>query len=146
MHPRLVGALALVGAIAWLAKVMVIWANGGRYATEGVAGALMLVGAAAILTSAMARAWYLPRTPQIGWRVLAMTGTLFALVIAVDLPIPLARAAIGETWHADEVGIVLVAVVALVAGARWIGRGKAEWGPPVPLPRLGEDGPGPGRN
>jgi len=90
MHPQLVGVLALVGGTAWLAKVAIIWANDGKYATEGVAGALMLFGLAAIAVSAMARAWYLPRSPKILWRFLAMAGALPVLVAAVNLPTPLA--------------------------------------------------------
>ncbi len=42
MRPRLLGVLALVGVTAWLAKVVVIWANDGANATSGAAGGLML--------------------------------------------------------------------------------------------------------
>ncbi len=60
MHPRLLGVLALVDGTAWLAKVVVIWANDGANATGGTAGELMLLGLAVIAGAAMARAWYLP--------------------------------------------------------------------------------------
>lgn len=123
MLPRLLGVLALVGGTAWLAKVVVVWANDGANTTEGVAGALFLVGLAAIAGAAVTRAWYLPRSPKILWRVLSAAGALVALLAAVNLPILLAWTVIGRTWFAEEAGIVLVAVLAVLVGARWIRRG-----------------------
>jgi hypothetical protein len=56
----------------------------------------------------------------------------------VDLPILVGWQLFGDSWLAEEVGIVLTAVLSLVLGVRWIavGFGKASASPtrtPQPL-------------
>ncbi|MGI8999285.1 MAG: hypothetical protein ACR2GO_06215 [Candidatus Limnocylindria bacterium] len=129
MHPRLLGVLAVVGGTAWLAKVAFIWANDGANRYGGVAGVLMMIGLTAIAGAAMTRAWYLPSSTRTLWRVLSAAAALLAVVAAINLGSLLvgsllAWVVIGETWFAGEVGLVLVAVLALVVGAQWIKRGS----------------------
>lgn len=119
---RILGVLALVGAAAWLGKVGLIWANGGTSTTGGAVGVLLYVGLAALAGAAMTRAWYLPNSSKVGWRVLSSAVALLALVTAVNLPILLAYVVMGETWLAEEMGIILVALLALSFGIMWIKR------------------------
>ncbi len=123
MVPRLAGALAVVGGTAWLVKVALIWDNSGTNTTDGMVGVLFDIGAIAIASAAVLRAWYW-RAATLPWRrLLAVLIALVAFLAAMNLPILLARQVFGRTWYADEVGILLTAAGALVLGVGWLRAG-----------------------
>lgn len=70
----------------------------------------------------MTRAWYLPNSSKVRWRVLSSVMAVLAVVAAVNLPILLAYVVMGKTWLAEETGIILVALLALGFGVMWIKR------------------------
>lgn len=123
MALRLAGALAVVGGAAWLVKVALIWRNGGTNTTDGLVGALFTLGAVTILIALMIRAW-LASDPQVRYRLLSVLAVAVAFVAAVDVPILLGWVLLGRTWLAEELGIILTAVAAVVLGTRWVIRGR----------------------
>jgi hypothetical protein len=123
MALRLAGALAVVGGAAWLVKVALIWQNGGTNTTDGFVGALFTLGAVTILLALMIRAW-LASAPQVRYRLLSVLAVTVAFVAAVDVPILLGWVLLGRTWLAEELGIILTAVAAVVLGTRWVIRGR----------------------
>jgi hypothetical protein len=120
MTSRITGLLALVGGAAWLVKVALIWENGGTNTTEGLVGALFTVGAVAIGLALAARVW-LVSSRSVSARLLAVVAVVAGFALAVNLPILLGWVVFGRTWLAEEAGVILVAVGALVLGMRWLG-------------------------
>jgi hypothetical protein len=125
MASRLVGALAVVGGVAWLVKVALIWQNGGTNTTDGLVGALFNVGAVAILLALTIRAWLASARP-VRYRLLSVLAVTVAFVAAVDVPILIGWVLLGRTWLAEELGIILTAVAAVVLGIRWVTHGRVE--------------------
>ena len=123
MALRLAGALAVVGGAAWLVKVALIWQNGGTNTTDGLVGVLFTVGAVAILLALVVRVWS-ASDPQVRYRLLSVLAVAVAFVAAVDVPILLGWVLLGRTWLAEELGIILTAVAAVVLGTRWVIRGR----------------------
>ena len=120
---RISGALAVIGGLVWLAKVALIWANGGTETTGGVVGLLFLMGGMCLALAGGLRAWFLVHDAQVWRRVLASLAFLALLILMVDLPILIGWQIFGTVWIADELGIILTALLALGCGARWMIRG-----------------------
>jgi hypothetical protein len=123
MFFRISGALAVIGGLAWLAKVALIWANGGTGTTGGAVGLLFLTGGTCIVLAGGLRAWYLAGNAKVWRRVLASLAFVVVLILMVDLPILIGWQIFGRVWVAEELGIILTALLALGVGAYWIIRG-----------------------
>ena len=119
MASRVAGVFALVGGVAWLLKFVLIWENGGTNTTDGLVGVLFVIGAVGILLGAGIRAWFAPGQGVLRYRLLLLLVVVAALAVAVNLPILLGWVLFGRTWLAEEVGVLLTAIGALVLGARW---------------------------
>jgi hypothetical protein len=63
MIVRISGALAVIGGLAWLAKVALMWANGGTATTGGVVGLLFLAGGMCLALAGGLRACWMIRGP-----------------------------------------------------------------------------------
>jgi hypothetical protein len=131
MAARVAGLLAVFGGVVWLVKIAMIWDNGGTNTTEGLVGLLFDIGALAILSAVVVRAW---RAPGRGLRhrALAVPAVVVAFALAVNLPILLGWALFGRTWLAEELGILLTAVAAIVLGSRWGAVDHPAERPPTP--------------
>ncbi|GAA2199898.1 hypothetical protein GCM10009849_18160 [Sinomonas flava] len=123
MSLRVSGALAVIGGLAWLLKVALMWANGGTESTTGIVGFLFLVGITCIAMAGSVRAWFFSPSAKVWRRILAILAFLVALVLMVDLPILAGWQIFGRVWIAEELGIILTAFLALGVGARWLVRG-----------------------
>ena len=121
---RIAGVFAVVGAAAWLVKVALIWENGGTNTTDGLVGVLFDIGAIGIALGASIRAWHAPASGVLRHRLVAVLAVLVAFVAAVNVPILLGWVLFGRTWLAEEVGVMLTAVGALVLGVRWVSAGN----------------------
>ena len=110
----------MVGGVAWLVKVGWIWADGGANATNGVAGFLFNVGAVAIVLAAAIKAWHSPSRGGFWQRALAALGAVVAFALLVNLPILAGWLLFGRTWFAEEIGVLLTALLAVVLGGRWV--------------------------
>lgn len=119
MATRVAGVLAIVGGVAWLVKFALIWQNGGTNTTDGLVGVLFDVGAVAILLALGIHAWCAPRQGLLRHRPIAVLVFVVAFAAAVNLPIVLGWVLFGRTWLAEEVGVLLTAVAAVVLGFRW---------------------------
>jgi hypothetical protein len=119
MASRIAGVLAVVGGAAWLVKVALIWRNGGTNTTDGLVGVLFDVGAVAILLALAVRAWFVPNRGLLRYRPVALLAALVVFAAAVNVPIVVGWALFGRTWLAEEVGVLLTAVAAVVLGLRW---------------------------
>lgn len=120
---RIAGVLAVVGGAAWLAKIALIWENGGTNTTDGLVGVLFVVGAVGILLGAGIRAWHAPARGLLRHRTVALLAVVIAFAAAVNLPILLGWALLGRTWLAEEVGVMLTAVAAIALGTRGLSAG-----------------------
>lgn len=114
------GALAVLGGLAWIAKIALIWSNGGTETTGGMVGFLFLSGSLSLAVAGILRAWFLAGTRKVWWRILASTASVILLILLVDLPILVGWQIFGTAWIAEELGVILVAVLALGFGAQWI--------------------------
>lgn len=128
MASRVAGVLAVAGGVAWLVKVALIWENGGTNTTDGMVGVLFTVGAVAIVSALVVRAWSAPDLGPLRSRPVAVLLALVAFVLAVNGPILLGWALLGRTWLAEEVGVLLTAAVAVVLGVRWARSPRDEGG------------------
>ena len=122
MGTRVAGVLAVTGGVAWLAKVALIWRNGGTNTTDGIVGVLFDVGAVAILLALTIRVWVVPRSLR--FKLVAVLAVLLAFVAVVNMPNALGWLLFGQIWLAEEVGVLLTAVSAIVLGIRWAIRGR----------------------
>ncbi|HJR39449.1 MAG TPA: hypothetical protein VJ819_13790 [Nocardioidaceae bacterium] len=123
MATRVAGALAVLGGVAWLVKFALIWENGGTNTTDGLVGVLFDIGAIGILLAAMVAAWYAPTRGPLRHRPVALLAAVLAVAAAVNLPIGIGWLLFGRTWLAEEVGVLLTAVAAIVLGTRWVTAG-----------------------
>jgi hypothetical protein len=121
MIARAAAWLALLGGVIWLVKVLLIWQNGGTNTTGGVIGVLFVAGAVCISSAAAVLGWQLSSAFHPVWRIAALVVAVVAVVALVDLPILLGWLVLGHTWLAEELGIVLTAIVAAVFGMRALG-------------------------
>ena len=122
------GVLAVIGGLAWLSKVWLIWMNGGTGTTSGVVGLLFITGAVCIAVAGGLAAWRLAAGISPWRRMVALIAACFALVALVDLPILVGWWILGPVWIAEELGILLTSLLALAAGAFWIIRGPRDRG------------------
>ena len=113
----------MLGGVAWLVKFALIWENGGTNTTDGLVGVLFDIGAIGILLAAMVTAWYAPARGPFRHRPVALLAAVLAVAAAVNLPIGLGWLLFGRTWLAEEVGVLLTALAALILGTRWVTAG-----------------------
>jgi hypothetical protein len=125
MASRAAGVLAVVGGVAWLTKFALIWENGGTNTTDGLVGVLFDIGAIGILLAVMVAAWHAPARGPLRYRPIALLAAVLAVAAAVNLPIGLGWLLFGRTWLAEEVGVLLTAVAAVIVGTRWVTSGAA---------------------
>lgn len=118
MNPRRFASVAaLVGGIAWLVKVALVWAGGGEN-DAGLVGAVFVLGLAGVVVALAAAGYALVATAP-GWLRAVVTVATPLLVLMVWQLLDQAVRAVytTDTWLRGELGIVLAAVVALVLGA-----------------------------
>ena len=68
------------------------------------------------------RVWVVPRSLR--FKLVAVLAVLLAFVAVVNMPIALGWLLFGQIWLAEEVGVLLTAVSAIVLGLRWAIRGR----------------------
>jgi hypothetical protein len=131
MRLRIPGVLAALGGLAWILKTAMMWANGGTEGSSGVVGLLFEIGIICIAMAGSVRVWFLVHTTKVWWRILAVLVFLVGLVLMIDLPILIGWQVLGHVWIAEELGIIIAALVALGAGIRWLllGFGRASAAP-----------------
>jgi hypothetical protein len=114
---KLAAVLALLGAVAWLVEVALIWGNGGTNTDGGVAGLCHVVGLVALGLALLAGGYATVANAPIWLRTVVSLATL-ALGAVVFTALDDAARALhsGGGWLEDEIGILLAAALMLVFG------------------------------
>lgn len=111
----IIAALAAAGGACWMAKTVLIWSNGGTSTTGGSVGSHFLTGTALLAISVALWAWVVTAGRAVAVRILAVGCAWVGLFFAVNLPILVGYALIPGSWLAEEVGVIIVAGLAIVA-------------------------------
>ena len=128
MDPRRIAAsAAVVGAVAWLTKVGMIWANGGANTDEGLVGVMYLIGLLGVVVALGASGYTLVETAPVWLRAIVVVATpVLVLMVWTLLDQAIKAVYTEEGWLRDEVNIVLAAVLALGLGVWALTRGRSE--------------------
>src|SRR3712207_444856 len=116
---KLAGVLFFAGGTAWLVKIAVIVATGGRVIDTGAAAVLFALGIALLAVGATGFALWLTRRQAIWTRIVAGVASPVALVVlfgVVDSAAKLLVPASAPAYAPDEAGVAAMAVLALVLG------------------------------
>lgn len=135
MDPRrIASSAAVVGAVAWLTKVGMIWANGGANTDGGLVGVMSLVGLLGMVVALGAAGYTLVETAPVWLRAIVVVATpVLVLMVWVLLGEGIKAGYTAEGWLRDEINIVLAAVLALGLGAWALTRGRRSEDPARPV-------------
>ncbi|HSJ22802.1 MAG TPA: hypothetical protein VK964_19735 [Nocardioidaceae bacterium] len=127
MDPRRIASIAAVlGGIGWLAKVGLIWLEGGE--TDSVLVTILDVAGWALFAVALAAAGYtlVERAPVWLRAVVAVATPLLVLMVWMLLDQGIKGVYPGESWLRDEVSVLVAALIAIVLGFWGFGRHRPE--------------------
>lgn len=122
---RYAGMAAIVGASAWIAKFLVIWAGNSN---ENLHGTLHVAGTFALVLALALAAWRAAAPRGVGLQVLAVLVAwflLFVVVGAVEEGLNAALDPADESALAELV-LLVIGIPALVLGAAAITRARRE--------------------
>ncbi len=113
---KIASVAALVGGVAWLAKVALIWGNGGENIDGGLVAAGYLLGLAFLVVALLAGGYSTVATAP-GWLrgVVSVAVLLLGWIIFASIDTAAKGAYSGDGWMRDELGILVSAALALVA-------------------------------
>ena len=115
--------LALTGGLVWIVKIVLIWLNGGTNRFGGTAGLMFMIGAVLLAAAIVLWTWRATRGRSFLIRAGLLLGALIVLFLAINLPIVVGQALFPGSWLADEFGVILVAVAAIIAASGMTGPG-----------------------
>ena len=114
--------ILLVGAVAWIAKIAVIWSNDGRDLDKGAAAWLMRLGIVGLLLGSTAIGLWTARSAGAITRAVAVVLSpvvLAASTFAIGSVATTLLGGRGPAWLPEEIGIVAAGLVWL-AVALWL--------------------------
>ncbi len=120
---RLARILALAGGSFWIVKTLLIWENGGTNRFGGAVGLMFLIGTVLLASATVLWTWHATRGRSLLMRAGLVFGALIALLLAINLPIIVGQSVLPGSWLADEFGVILVAVAAIIAASGVTGPG-----------------------
>lgn len=115
--------LALTGGLIWIVKIVLIWQNGGTNRFDGTVGLMFMIGMVLLAAATVLWTWHATRGRSFLMRAGLLLGALTVLFLAINLPILVGQTLFPGSWLADEFGVILVAVAAIIAASGMIGRG-----------------------
>jgi hypothetical protein len=118
------GTTLVVGGVAWLLKLAVIVATGGRVVDTGAAAVFYLLGFLLLVIGSTGLGLWLTTNRAVPLRIAAVVLSPVAFLASVALLDVIARAAVGglgPSYVPDEAGVFLAAAVWLVLGAMLVG-------------------------
>ncbi len=114
---RLARILALTGGLSWIVKVLLIWENGGTNRYGGTVGLMFLIGTVLLASATVLWTWHATRGRSLLIRAGLLLGALIVLLLAINLLSVVAYFVFPGSWLADEFGVILVAVAAIIAAS-----------------------------
>jgi hypothetical protein len=111
---RVVFVAGLVGSIAWLVKVALIWGNGGTNTDEGLVAVCYLIGFVGLVVACAAGGAWLTAGRPTWLRAVASIGGVVAFFVMFNLlDLLLSPLTSGGHWFQDEVEILVAATITL---------------------------------
>lgn len=108
---------AMAGGAVWLAKVALIWGNGGTNTGDGLVAVAFFIGFAGLLVALLAGGYSVVTTAPIWLRaVVSVCATLLGLMLFTIMDDAAKGVYSSEGWLRDEIGILITASIALVVG------------------------------
>jgi len=121
MRARSVAVVAgIVGGVGWLAKMVVMWTQGGPDLDSVPETIAFLTGLVGVAVAAVATGVHLTRGRGVGARILGGIGVLVVVVLVVGGGQELLTALPGDSWVQAEAIFGLVGLVAVVTSATLI--------------------------
>lgn len=137
MDPRRIASVAaLVGGVAWLLKIGLLYLSDGVNTESGLVGYAEIVGWAALFVSLAAAGYTLVETAPVWLRgVVAICTPLLVLMVWALLDQAVKAMYGGQSWFRDEVSILVAAVIAIIMALWGFGRHRPEdhFAPPAPV-------------
>ena len=115
--------LALTGGLSWIVKVLLIWENGGTNRFGGTVGLMFMIGTVLLAAAAVLWTWDATRGRSLLMRAGLLLGAFIVLLLAINLPTFVGQTLFPGSWLADEFGVILVAVAAMIAASGVTGAG-----------------------
>lgn len=111
------GAFALLGAVAWLARVALVWNDPARETEGGILGACSVVGAICLALALLVGGYATVTSAPIWLRILVSVATLaLGLVLFTALDDAARALHSGGNWLEDELGLLVAGVLMLLLG------------------------------
>ncbi|HET6625542.1 MAG TPA: hypothetical protein VFG63_04070 [Nocardioidaceae bacterium] len=127
---KIASAAALLGGVAWLTEVALVWANGGDH-SDGPPGVVHLIGIVVLAIALLAAGYATVATAPVWLRaVVSVAVLLLGWIIYASIDTAARGASDGGGWLGDELGVLICAVVAVVAGGLGLARSRSA--PPAP--------------
>jgi hypothetical protein len=120
---RLARILLLTGGLFWIVKVFLIWENGGTNTFGGAVGLMFLFGTVLLACATVLWTWRATRGRSPLLRTGLLLGALIVLLLAINLPTLVGQSVFPGSWLAGELGVILVAVAAIIAASGVTGAG-----------------------
>ena len=115
--------LALTGGLFWIVKIVLIWQNGGTNRFGGTVGLMFMIGAVLLAAAIVLWTWRATHGRSFLIRAGLLFVALIVLFLAINLPILVGQSLFPGSWLADEFGVILVAVAAIIAASGMTGPG-----------------------
>jgi hypothetical protein len=128
MDPRRIASIAaVVGGVGWLARVVLIYLNGGEETDTGLVGIMFLVGLGAGCVALAAAGYTLVEKAPVWLRgVVAIATPLLVLMVWALLDQGIKAVYTKDTWLREELDIILAAIIAVIMGLWGLGRHRPE--------------------
>jgi hypothetical protein len=115
---KIASVAALVGGVAWLVKVGLIWGNGGTNTDGGLVAVCYILGLLALGVALLAGGYSVVATAPVWLRVVVSLAVLaLGWIIFGSIDSAAKGLYSGDDWLRDELGILVSAALALVGGA-----------------------------
>jgi hypothetical protein len=123
---KIASVAALVGGVAWLANVGLIWGNGGENTDGGLVAVSLVLGIVALGVAVLAGGYSTVTTAPLWLRMLVSLAALaLGWIVFASIDSAAKGAYAGDGWLGDELGVLICAVIALIAGTAGLLRSRA---------------------